>query len=159
MIFLGGKSKSIEDGVTIAQEQIKNGNAFEKFLEIVQAQGGDITYINNPEKYPEPSYKKIIKSPINGYLKSVQTFDLGMTAVEIGAGRLKKDDKIDPKAGINFNYKIGDKIKEGDVIAEIFSNDKRSILNVEKRFNKLVEFSKNKVNPPKLIKKIIKQGE
>jgi len=159
MIFLGEKSKSIEDGVTIAQEQIKNGNAFEKFLEIIKAQGGDVIYIKNPEKYPEPSYKKIIKSPINGYLKSVQTFELGMAAVEIGAGRLKKDDKIDPKAGINFNYKIGDKIKEGDVIAEIFSNNKRSILNVEKRFNKLVELSKNKVNPPKLIKKIIKQGE
>ena len=93
---------------------------------------------------------------MNGYLKSVNTFELGMAAVELGAGRIKKEDKIDPKAGIIFNYKIGDKIKKGDVIAEIFSDNKKSISNVEKKFNNLVEFSDKKINPPKLIKKIIK---
>ncbi|MDO8548872.1 MAG: thymidine phosphorylase [Ignavibacteria bacterium] len=159
MIFLGGKSKSIEEGESIANEQIKNGKAFKKFLEIVKAQGGDVSYIRNPEKYPKASYNKIIKSTVNGYLKTVNTFELGMAAIELGAGRMKKEDKIDPTAGIIFNYKIGDKIENGNVLAEIFSNDKKAILNVEKRFNKLVEFSKNKVNPPKLIKRIIKQGE
>jgi pyrimidine-nucleoside phosphorylase len=159
MIFLGGKSKSIEEGEIFAKDQIKNGKAFDKFLEIVKAQSGDTSFIKNPEKYPKPSYRKIIKSSANGYLKSINTFELGIVAVELGAGRMKKDDRIDPTAGIIFNYKIGDEIKTGDVIAEIFSNDKRSILNVGKKFNKLMEFSDKKINPPKLIKRIIKQGE
>ena len=65
------------------------------------------------------------------------------------------DDKIDPKAGIKFNFKIGDKINKGDIIAELYSDNKNKITNVEKRFNKLVGLSDEKVNPPKLIKKII----
>jgi len=159
MIFLGEKAKTQEEGEFIAEEQIRSGKAFKKFLEIVKAQVGDVSYVKNPEKYPKPSYRKVIKSSVSGYLKSVNTFALGMAAIELGAGRMKKEDKIDPTAGIIFNSKIGDKIKRGDVIAEIFSNDKRSIFNVEKGFNKLVEFSNNKLNPPKLIKRIIKQGE
>ena len=156
MIYLGKKAKDQDEGEKIAWQIIKNGAAFEKFFEIVKAQGGNVNYIKNPEKYPKPNYKRIIKSPLNGYLKSVNTFELGMAAVELGAGRLRKEDKIDPKAGIIFNYKIGDKIKKGDVIAEIFSENKKSILNVEKRFINLVDISNKKVNPPKLIKKIIK---
>jgi len=159
MIFLGEKAKTQEEGEFIAEEQIRSGKAFKKFLEIVKAQVGDVSYVKNPEKYPKPSYRKVIKSSVSGYLKSVNTFALGMAAIELGAGRMKKEDKIDPTAGIIFNSKIGDKIKRGDVIAEIFSNDKRSIFNVEEGFNKLVEFSNNKLNPPKLIKRIIKQGE
>jgi len=159
MIFLGEKAKTEQEGEFIAEEQIRSGKAFKKFLEIVKAQVGDVSYVKNPEKYPKPSYRKVIKSSVSGYLKSVNTFELGMAAIELGAGRMKKEDKIDPTAGIIFNSKIGDKIKRGDVIAEIFSNDKRSIFKVEKGFNKLVEFSNNKLNPPKLIKRIIKQGE
>ena len=159
MIYLGKKARTQDEGETIAEEQIRNGEAYKKFLEIVKAQGGDVSYIKNPEKYPKPSYNKTIKSTVNGYLKSVNTLGLGIAAVELGAGRMKKEDKIDPTAGITFNYKIGDKIENGNVLAEIFSNDKKAILNVEKRFNKLVKFSKNKVNPPKLIKRIINHGE
>src|SRR4030067_423 len=155
MIFLGEKAKTQEQGESIAEELMSNGKAYQKFIEIVNAQGGDIGFIKNPEKYPKPSYKKVIKSSVNGYLKSVNKFELGMAAVELGGGRMKKEDKIDPKAGIIFNYKIGDKIKEGDVIAELFSDKKKSILHVEKRFNNLVEFSDKKIGPPKLIKKII----
>lgn len=156
MIFLGKKAKTQENGEAIAKDLIKNGKAYQKFIEIIKAQGGDASYIKDPGKYQKPSYKKIIKSPLNGYLKSINTFELGMYAVELGAGRMKKDDKIDPTAGIIFNYKIGDKIKKGDVIAEIFSNDKKDILNVEKKFIKLVGFSDKKIDPPKLIKTIIK---
>jgi pyrimidine-nucleoside phosphorylase len=156
MIFLGGKAKTQKEGNIIAERQIKNGAAFKKFLEIVKAQGGNVRYINNPEKYPKPSYKRIIKSPLNGYLKSIDTFELGMAAVELGAGRLKKDDKIDPKAGIIFNYKIGDRINKENIIAELYSDSKKSILSVEEKIINMVEISEKKTNPPKLIKRIIR---
>lgn len=159
MICLGKKAESQDDGEKTAEEKIRNGSVFEKFLDIVKAQGGDTSYIINHEKYPKSSYSKIIKSPLNGYLNSVNTFQLGIAALELGAGRMKKEDKIDPKAGIVFHFKIGDKIKKGDVIAEIFSDNKKSILNIEKKFNSMVEISNKKVTPPKLIKQIIKQGE
>lgn len=156
MIYLGEKAKTQQEGERIAEEKLSDGSAFKKFLEIVAVQGGDISYIKNPKKYPKPLFKRSIKSSVNGYLKSINTFELGMAAVELGSGRMKKDDTIDSKAGIIFNYKIGDNVNKGDVIAKIFSDNKNSILSVEKKFNTMVEISNKKINPPKLIKKIIK---
>ena len=155
MIFAGNGSSSIEEGEQVAKEQIKNGKAFEKFVEIAKVQKGDIKYLYNPEKYKKPKFKKVIKSMNVGFLNSINTFEIGMAAVELGAGRLKLDDKIDPKAGIKLNFKLGDKINKGDIIAELYSDNKNKINGVEKRFNKLVELSDKKIIPPKLIKKII----
>ena len=155
MICLGKGSSTIKEGEQLAREQITNGKAFEKFIEIAKAQNGDVKYLHNPEKYGKPKFKKVIKSTEDGFLNSVNTFEIGIAAVELGAGRLKMDDKIDPKAGIKFNFKIGEKIKKGDIIAELYSDNKSKLNNVGKRFNKLVGLSDKKVNPPKLIKKII----
>jgi len=155
MIYLGEGSSTLKEGELIAKEQITNGKAFEKFIEIAEAQNGNVKYLHNPGKYRKPKFKKVIKSLEDGFLNRVNTFEIGMAAVELGAGRLKLDDKIDPKAGIKFNFKIGDKINKGDILAELYSDNKNKISNVEKRFNKLVGLSDKKVNPPKLIKKII----
>ena len=156
MIYLGEKAKTQQEGERIAEEKINDGSAFKKFLEIVAAQGGDTSYIEDPANYQKPKFKKKVRSTVGGYLRSINTLELGLAAVELGSGRMKKDDKINSKAGIIFNHKIGDEIKGGDVIAEIFSDNKNSILSVEKKFNRIVKISNEKVNPPKLIKKIIK---
>ena len=156
MIYLGEKAKTQQEGERIAEEKINDGSAFKKFLEIVAAQGGDTSYIEDPANYQKPKFKKKVRSTVGGYLRSINTLELGLAAVELGSGRMKKDDKINSKAGIIFNHKIGDEIRGGDVIAEIFSDNKNSILSVEKKFNRIVKISNEKVNPPKLIKKIIK---
>ena len=155
MIYLGQGSSTIKEGEETARKQITNGKAFEKFIEISMAQNGDVKYLYYPKKYKKPKFKKVIKSTEDGFLNQVNTFEIGMAAVELGAGRLKLDDKVNPKAGIKFNFKIGDKISRGDIIAELYSDNKNKITNVEKRFNKLVGLSREKVNLPRLIKKII----
>ena len=98
MIYLGGKAASIKGGIEIAKEQINNGKAFDKFVEIVKLQGGDISYILNPKKYPNSKFIKKIKSNGAGYIKSIDNFRVGMAALELGAGRKTMADKIDPKA-------------------------------------------------------------
>lgn len=155
MIFLGKKSKSLEEGIEKAITILNSGKAFNKFLEIVKAQGGNISYLKNPEKYPKSKYHKEIKLMNEGYLSFVNTYEIGMAAIDLGAGRLKKEDKIDPKAGIIFNYKIGDKISKGDVIAEVFSDSKEKINLAEKRILNAVRLSNKKVKSPNLIKEII----
>lgn len=155
MIFLGKKSKSLEEGIEKAITILNSGKAFNKFLEIVKAQGGNISYLKNPEKYPKSKYHKEIKLMNEGYLSFVNTYEIGMAAIDLGAGRLKKEDKIDPKAGIIFNYKIGDKIIKGDVIAEVFSDSKEKINLAEKRILNAVRLSNKKVKSPNLIKEII----
>ncbi len=155
MIYLGKKAFSIEEGVEIAKQKIKSGEAFDKFIKIAKLQNGDVSFLTKPEKYPKSKFHAEIKCNANGYLKTVDTFELGMHALELGAGRKTKEDKIEPKAGIIFNYKIGDQIKKGDVIAEIFSDNKNKLKYVEDNILNTLTFSKTKVKKQKLIKEII----
>ncbi|MEJ2493075.1 MAG: thymidine phosphorylase [Ignavibacteriaceae bacterium] len=113
MIYLGEKSKSINEGEKLAEEQIKNGKAFSKFTEIVKLQSGKVDYINNPEKYPKSKFVKKLTADKNGFVEKIDNFQIGMASLELGAGRKKLEDKIDPKAGIIFKIKIGDKVKKG----------------------------------------------
>jgi len=156
MIFLGGKAGSIKEGIEIANEQISNGKAFKKFVQIVELQGGDVRLILNPEKYPKSKFTEELKSKESGYIKSIDNYRVGMAALELGAGRKTMEDKIDPKAGIIFKFKIGDKIKKGDVIAELHSQSMDKIKIAKELILNVIKYSKQKTIKPKLIKTIIK---
>ena len=156
MIYLGGKVASIKEGTEIAKEQINNGKAFEKFVQMVELQGGNTKFILNPERYPKSKFIRKIKAEKSGYIKNIDNHQIGMAALELGAGRKTMEDKIDPKAGIIFKVKIGDKIKKGDVIAELHSQSLDKINTAKELVQGAITFSKQKTTKPKLIKKIIK---
>ena len=155
MIYLGGKASSVKEGIDISKEMIKNGKAFEKFLEIVKLQGGNINFIMHPEKYPKAKIVESIKAESNGYFSGVDNYQLGMISLKLGAGRLTKEDKINPKAGIIFYPKIGDKIKKGDIIAELHTDKKNVVDDLKKKFNSIIHYSSKKVQAPTLINEII----
>lgn len=156
MIYLGKKAESIEEGVDISKEMISNGKAFDKFLEIVEMQNGDTSILKDISKYPKSKYSEKIITDKTAYFESVNNYEIGMAALELGAGRLTKEDVIDPKAGIIFYPKIGDKIKKGDVIAELFTDKKNKIESIKNRVAQSLAFSSKKTSKPRLIKKIIK---
>lgn len=155
MIYLGRKTKSLEEGIEEAIRILQSGKAFDKFVEIVKSQNGNTDFILHPEKYPKSKFKEIIKSSSAGYLYEVNTYELGMAAIDLGAGRKTKDDKIDPKAGIIFNYKIGDNINKGVALAELYSDSKTGIDAAKRRITGAIKISKSKPQKPKLIKTII----
>ena len=155
MIYLGKKSKSLDEGIEEAIRILKSGKAFEKFIQIVKAQNGNTDFISHPEKYPKSKFREVIKANSTGFLSEVNTYDLGMAAIDLGAGRKTKDDKIDSKAGIIFNYKVGDAINKGVVLAELYSDSKSGIDNAKKRITSAIKISKSKPQKPKLIKTII----
>jgi len=156
MIYLGGKAVSIKEGVEIAKEQINSGKAFEKFVQMVELQGGNTKFILHPEKYPASKFIIRLKSTEDGYVKEINTYQIGMAALELGAGRKTKTDKIDPKAGIVFKVNLGNKIKKGQVIAELHSQSMDKINTAKEMILKAITFSKQKTFKPKLIKKIMK---
>ena len=155
MIYLGKKAKSLNEGNEIAIQMIESGKAYNKFIDIVKLQGGDTTYIENPGNYPSSKFVMKLNAKQNGYLKQVDNYQIGMAALDLGAGRLTKNDKIDPKAGIVFNYKIGEYINKGDVIAELYTDNKSAISQAQSRIESSLKFSNQKVKKLKLIKKII----
>jgi len=155
MIYLGGKAESIDEGVKISKEMIKSGKAFDKFLEIVKLQKGDVSFLTDMKKYPKAKYSENVFASENGYLKSVDNYSVGMAALQLGAGRLTKEDRIDPKAGIIFNVKIGNRIRKGEVIATLFTDKKKELDSAKMRIETALEFSSEPTGKPRLIKSIL----
>jgi pyrimidine-nucleoside phosphorylase len=154
MIYLGGKSKDVEEGIKISKDLISNGKAYKKFLEIVESQSGDVSFIENLEKYPEPKYRIEVKSNRSGFISKIDSFAIGMLGIELGAGRMKYTDVIDPKAGFIFFKKVGDELKQGDLIAEIHTDKDNSDYFITK-FLKSIEISDSKPEQLPLVYKTI----
>ena len=155
MIYLGGKAKSINEGIKIAEDKISSGDAFNKFVEVVSLQGGNTKYILNPEKYRRSRFVKRFRASRGGFIKAIDNYKVGMASLELGAGRKSLKDKIDPKAGIVFKIKIGDKVKKSQIIAELHSDSKLKIDIASKMILNSISYSNKKVTVPRLIKKVI----
>ncbi len=155
MIYLGKKAKSLQDGEKIAKKKIETGEAYKKFLEIVQLQGGKLNYILNPNNYPKSKFKRKVRALKNGYIKEMDTYQIGMASLGLGAGRKTKDDTIDHKAGIIFYKKTGDYLTNNEIICELFSDSQSKIKSAEQMILQSIKFSNSQPSKQKLIKKII----
>jgi len=123
IMLLSGKYSDEAKCEKLVKEQLKNGKAFEKFKELVAKQGGDISYIDDLEKFAKAKYITPIISKEKGYVQGVNAGIVGKAALELGVGRHKKEDSIDPTVGFIFEKKTGDKVKVGDVLAYVHGND------------------------------------
>jgi pyrimidine-nucleoside phosphorylase len=119
MVFLGGKAQSIEEGIALCRSAIWSGKAYEKFLALVERQGGDVSFLQEPGKYPRPRHLIEVRSPSAGYVQGFATLEIGVLGVELGAGRMTVDASVDPKAGIILSKKLGDRVERGDLLAVI----------------------------------------
>jgi pyrimidine-nucleoside phosphorylase len=121
MLLQAGLYSTRQEARKALEENVQNGKAFEVFRRFVQAQGGDVSYIDHPEKFPTALYVYPVKSTKSGYLTSIDTMAMGLDSMRLGAGREKEDDLIDPTAGIILNKKIGDKVSRGDLLLTLYT--------------------------------------
>ena len=129
--------KNKEDARKALEENIKNGKAFEKFKEFVKAQGGDLEYIDHPEKFPVSKNLIEIKSENEGYIKTIDALAIGLGSCHLGGGRMKITDTIDMSAGVVLNKKVGDLVKKGELLCTLHTNKdnvERIIDQVKKAF-------------------------
>lgn len=112
----------LEIAYNILFSNLHNEKAFEKFKVFVKAQGGDVSYIEHPEKFAVAKNIVEVKSDNEGYLYEMDALKIGQVALELGAGRHTKEDSIDFSAGIVLKHKTNDQIKKGDVIGTLYSN-------------------------------------
>lgn len=106
---------------------IADGSALEKLKLMVERQGGDGSYIENPDQFEKAIYQHEIIANNSGYIGKINTEECGKAAVLLGAGREVKDDPIDMTAGIQFNKKTGDAVKQGDIVAIAYSSSKEKL--------------------------------
>ena len=156
MMKLAGKGDDIEQNKKMIMENINNKKALNKFKKLIKNQGGDVSYIEDTSKFEKAKYIIPIKSEKIGYIKSMDNEKIGYISSSLGAGRLKKEDKINDKVGIIINKKIGDKVNVGDVLGFIHSDDIEVGNNAVKEMQNCYEFSDEYVEKQKHILGIIK---
>jgi pyrimidine-nucleoside phosphorylase len=138
-----------------AEDALFSGAAFHKLLEWVEAQGGDPSYLTDLGKLPVAAASQTVCADRDGFVSAMESSEIGMSALLLGAGRRRKEDRIDPGAGILLRKKTGDAVRRGDVLAELYGSDKEQIAIAAKRFSSAVTIGPEPKKRP-LIGRIIR---
>ncbi len=154
-LIKAGKTKFLQEGKDILTQKLQDGSAFEKFKEMVMAQGGDVSYLDNPVKLIETKYSFELIAETSGYVSKIDALTAAKASKVLGTGREKKEDIIDYTAGIFLYKKIGDKINKGESLAKIYANSEELGLNSREILSQAYEISQEKPEIPDLIIKTI----
>jgi len=147
MLVLGERAANLEEAREMAEAALVEGAGLEFFRTLVREQGGDVSYVDHPEKLPVASLIEQVKADRSGWLKAVRAREVGETAVELGAGRAKKGDPIDFAVGIMVHGKVGDRVDAGDVLFTVHANDPGRMANAVERLQAAVEWSDEACEP------------
>jgi pyrimidine-nucleoside phosphorylase len=147
MLALGGTFENAVEGRVAAEESLKNGSAWEKFKSLISVQGGDVTYLEEPDKLPNAQYRQDIISPQAGYLSQIDALTVGETAVELGAGRAKKTDSIDHAVGIEVLQNVGDYVEKDQPVFIVHANDEGRLSAAGERLFNALDWSADPVDP------------
>jgi pyrimidine-nucleoside phosphorylase/thymidine phosphorylase len=120
---LAGAEDARAEARRLLEAALANGNAYQRFIALVEAQGGDPRCIEDPTRLPRPNAVRELRADRSGYLVALDAEAVGLAAVELGAGRARKEDKVDPAAGLLLRKRVGDHVREGEVLAELHARD------------------------------------
>ncbi len=157
VILVQGKVVStLEEGEALARAKIKDGSALNKFKAMVKAQGGDVSYIDNPSQFVVSKHHEEVYADADGYVGRIDCLEIGVAAMQLGAGRATKDDVIDPAAGIIVDKKVGAKVSKGDKLADIYTDvDAVSYQPVIVDIQRAFKLQKDEVTPRPIVYEII----
>jgi len=158
MLHLAGHADTPEDGAALSDEILTCGAAFEAFLEIVHAQGGDISLFEgeaNPASHHKPTATRIITAPQSGYLASMDCKQVGWAVQRLGAGRAKPGDPVSAHAGIEMHAKLGDRITEGQPLITLFAEDPALLGEPEQMLRETLQISATHPTKQPLIREVV----
>lgn len=159
LLLMAKKVKNRNEGKEVLEEVIRTNKAYEKLIQLVKYQGGNVEQIKNPDLLPKAKYVIEVKSSKEGYIKSIDAEKIGLCALKLGAGRETMDYEIDLTAGIVLNKKVNDKINKDEILAYIHTNDLSKVTEVEEMIKDIIEISDRKGEDKKLIYGIVtKEG-
>jgi pyrimidine-nucleoside phosphorylase len=147
MLVLGKRAGDLSEGRAMAEKSIADGSAFEKFRVLVQAQGGDVSYIDDASKFPRAQLVEEVEAPQGGYIAQIQARSVGEAAVALGAGRARKSDPIDHAVGFVIHHKVGDQVKKGEPLFTIHANDQEKLAEARDAVLSAHAFSGEPVEP------------
>ena len=149
-------AKEEKEARKIAESALKDGSAWQRFLALVEAQGGDIQFVEDPDKLPRAPIIRVVESPKSGYLSQINARIVGETAVDLGAGREKKGDQINHAVGIEILHEVGAHVKEGEDLFILHAQTQPDFEAAKKRLLKAHQWSEDPVDPLPLVYDIIR---
>ncbi|MCX8600692.1 MULTISPECIES: pyrimidine-nucleoside phosphorylase [unclassified Gilliamella] len=153
MVVLADKAKTLDEAREKLQAVIQNGQAIEKFKTLIEAQGGDSSVVDHPEKLASAPYQIALPALKSGYVSRIIADQIGIAAMQLGAGRATKDDVIDPAVGIVLHKKVGDKVEQGEALLTIHANTDELDAIKQKLYDNIT--ISDSAKEPQLIYKII----
>lgn len=155
MIYLGGKAESVETGMQKARQAVADGSALSKFRELITAQGGDPAVTEDYSKLPQSAFCMELKAWQDGYISSMDAMKIGQVSQNMGAGRSRKDEKLDLSAGIVLCRKVGDYVNKGDSLAKLYCNTAEKAEKAIEELQNAVKINIEKPEGHDLVRKII----
>jgi pyrimidine-nucleoside phosphorylase len=149
MLFLAGTDKTVADAYKRAEEMLTSGKAMAKFEELCKIHGGNLATLPRPQKMID------IKATKSGFVQGFNTESIGVAGIIIKAGRAQTTDVIAPTAGIEFHCKVGDEVKEGDVVFTLHGDDESLLKAAVPLLESAVNISLPKITKPSLILKVL----
>ena len=156
MLVMAGEAQDVDAGLKRAEEVLTNEQAWGKFRQMVQAQGGDVSYIDQPEKLPQASLVETTNAPQSGYIAQINAHMVAEASVELGAGRAKKGDPIDYAVGVVVHTNVGDKVEKGQPLFTIHANKQELLACAREKTLAAHQISAEKVEPLPLFYGVIK---
>jgi len=156
MIKLAGINEDIDKNKEMILENIQNRKAYNKFVELVENQGGDISYIEDTNKFKKASYIAPVICKKDGYVEELNARKVGEISGALGAGRVRKEDNIDETVGVILNKKVSDEVRMGDILAYVHANNKELATKAIKDLEEVYKIGDNKLAKPKVILEIVK---
>ncbi|MGA8740189.1 MAG: thymidine phosphorylase [Terracidiphilus sp.] len=141
MIHLGGRTETAEQGYWAAAGALADGTALKVFLEMVKAQGGDLTVFDNLKASHKPGATLVLKAWKTGYVSKMDTMELGWAVRRLGAGREKAGEPVDPHAGIEFHAKRGVRVEKGQPFATLYATNETMLAEPVDRIKRAITFS------------------
>ncbi|MGB9780360.1 pyrimidine-nucleoside phosphorylase [Caldanaerobacter sp.] len=151
MLQIAGIAKDDSEARAKLKDALESGKALQKFKEFIRAQGGDDRVVDDPSLLPQAKYVRPWLADRDVYIKDQMALDLGLLAMKLGAGREKKEDKIDLAVGIMLGGKVGEIVKKGEPIATIYANDESKADWALEEIKKYILLSDEPVERPVLI--------
>lgn len=155
ILKLAGKGDNIEENKKKIENSITSNLAYEKFIELVEKQGGDISYLKDTNKFEKAQYSENIIKSKTGYIKEIRAENIGKAACKLGAGRVKKEDSIDMTAGIILNHKVGEYVEKEEILAILYTNDISKIEEARKMVEDAIVIVDEPIEKTKMILEII----
>jgi pyrimidine-nucleoside phosphorylase len=155
MLILAGKAHNFHQAKELLSEKIRNGEGLDKFRQLISLQGGNPEVIEDYSLFPKTNYQIEVKSEGEGYVNSIETKEIGLAAVELGAGREKLDSDVDLDVAILIKKKIGDPVKKNEDLAKILANDFEKGKRAEQRIKKAYGITRHKTRRLKKVLSLV----